>query len=44
MRQSNYNNSHGINNMKQRAKVINADIEITSEENKGTQIYIKVPL
>lgn len=44
MQQSNYNNSHGINNMKQRAKVINASIEINSEEHKGTQIYIKVPL
>ena len=44
MQQTSYNNSHGINNMKQRAKAVKANIDITSEENNGTQIYIKVPL
>ncbi len=34
MQQSNYNNSHGINNMKQRAKVINASIEINPKNIK----------
>lgn len=44
MNQSNFNYSHGINNMRQRAKAINGNLDIESIENKGTKIYISVPL
>lgn len=37
-------NGFGINNMKERAKLINGELEINSVINKGTEILLKVPV
>ncbi|QIE60523.1 tetratricopeptide repeat protein [Rasiella rasia] len=37
-----FNNSNGLTNMKSRAQVLDADLEITST-NKGTEVSLKLP-
>ncbi|WP_436854216.1 GAF domain-containing sensor histidine kinase [Staphylococcus caeli] len=42
--QSQLKDSHGINNMKQRTKMINGHLDIKSGQEKGTHINVTVPL
>jgi signal transduction histidine kinase len=41
---SNSENSLGMKTMQERAKILNASLEINSELGKGTNIYLKIPI
>ena len=36
--------AHGLSNMKERAFILNGEINITSQPEAGTQIHVKIPL